>query len=661
MFGRVQDPSCCTWTYITPESSPAAEACNLNYGIPPEITNASTATHWTGAALARANSTQCTDNPTGPRFPGPEWTHPQLHNNPGCLNLPGWHDIAGAIFVDGVYHVWQGCPLDSTLLHGGWHHSTSTDLVHWTHLGIDMVPDAEPYGAYIPCSGFVTEDDDGVVCAGFRQCEGNWPNATLHNHVPLELRCALNKNLTSFSPPEYLFFFDFNINIPYDPVRPWVGTDGKWYAGISADACNDTWVCPLGGREYLYRSPQLHGPGADWQQVGILFETNRTVLTPYTDDTYDNDLVTANYFGNLTGDPNGGTTRVFTNNIYDNGGGCCGSTPGWYLGYQPAEGEQLVIDFNATNSTGMLDWSDFYSLDNGLPGIAGLAAYGGTGNYMMARTLSTHPNQVAVQGRRILTAWINYPLPAVQALPRDLTLAADGSGLLQQFVPELQILRNSSVGSHHRLQIDLSAGITADSLRSSISSMQFEVTCAFTVAEGVSDAVFGINVLASDDGESAVPIGIAWGRQHVYVQDRAGPLLNPPSSGSSQGGHPSVLPSTEAASALKTGIPRELAHGHPGLDWATPGDEYAASEASRIPATHPLLLNTDHVDISRSVWLHAIVDHQIITVIVNNKTSITVISVPRDENCTMIELFGVDGSNITAVMDVYDLDTANPN
>lgn len=52
--------------------------------------------------------------------------------------------------------------------------------VDWTNLGIEpgLSALAEPYGTSSPCSGFVVEDDNGIPCAGFRECSGNWPGRT---------------------------------------------------------------------------------------------------------------------------------------------------------------------------------------------------------------------------------------------------------------------------------------------------------------------------------------------------------------------------------------------------------------------------------------------------------------------------------------------------
>ena len=163
----------------------------------------------------------------------------------------------------------------------GWNHAYSDDLVNWstgphgpaavheTYAGMDSKSD--------PCSGFITKDpnDDGRVCAGFRQCGSNkgveggkpWD-------VPLELRCATDKNLTAWDDahPEYLFNVSFWRAIPYDPARPWQDADGMWYTLLSMDGCNGTahpaLPCHAGGELVMWTSPALRGPKADWQKVG---------------------------------------------------------------------------------------------------------------------------------------------------------------------------------------------------------------------------------------------------------------------------------------------------------------------------------------------------------------------------------------------------------
>ena len=61
-----------------------------------------------------------------------------------------------------------------------------------------------------PCSGFVAVNEDGQPCAGFRQCgsshgvTGLNPKAQAWD-VPLEMRCALNENLTQWGDNQYLY------------------------------------------------------------------------------------------------------------------------------------------------------------------------------------------------------------------------------------------------------------------------------------------------------------------------------------------------------------------------------------------------------------------------------------------------------------------------
>ena len=201
------------------------------------------------------------------RYPGPAWVSPKVHYSPKCLHTnwfdgmrfkngsmaapnydpplnPGWHDMAGALTFKGTHHVFQGCPGPRT--DGGWHHAASKDLVHWQDRGIGPKTINETYAGMesntAPCSGFVTVNDEGVPCAGFRQCLSD-QGTIEHNanaktwDVPLEVRCALNSELTEWGPPQMLFDHYYFRPLPLDPVRPWKDSDGKWYVAISVDGC----------------------------------------------------------------------------------------------------------------------------------------------------------------------------------------------------------------------------------------------------------------------------------------------------------------------------------------------------------------------------------------------------------------------------------------
>ena len=264
-------------------------------------------------------------------YPGADFLHPKIHQSPDCLHLRGWHDVAGALTFQGVHHVFQGCPASK-----GWSHSASTDLVHWQDRGRGVHMLHETYEGMDstscgPCSGFVTVDDEGTPCAGFRQC-GSVKGATGLNpqahpwDVPMELRCAENHNLTDWSAPIWIYPAYYYRGLPYDPVRPWKDTDGKWYSAWSTDGCNGTtqWgptpssnlkrtPCQPGGQLELLVADELHGSNAQWRQLPPLFTTNVTCSGRHCrEGRITREFVTSGYFGGLPGDPDGGKTRVVT-------------------------------------------------------------------------------------------------------------------------------------------------------------------------------------------------------------------------------------------------------------------------------------------------------------------------------------------------------------
>lgn len=404
-------------------------------------------------------------------YPGNEWNHPKIHQSPDCLHLGGWHDMAGALTFKGVHHAFQGCPASQ-----GWSHSSSTDLVHWTNHGRGVHTLHETYEGMDsndePCSGFATVDDAGVPCAGFRQC-GSTKGTTGLNpaakgwDVPMELRCATNDNLTEWGEPIFIYPAYFYRSLPYDPVRPWKDTDGKWYSAWSTDGCNGTnqWgptpaanlkkkPCQPGGQLELLVSDALHGAKANWKQLPPMFTTNTTKSgAQATPGAIKAEFVTSGYFGGIAGDPDGGKTRVVTQN---NAG------PTYWVGTQTAGGQ-----FNAY-------WDKI--------GAVGHYDYG---SLTMARTLGSDPNQVAVNGRRVLIGWIGGGSPASQSLSRDLTLSADYE-LLQQFVPEYQVLRQPATFEE--------TALTPETKLHSAGSLQLEVVATFSFT-AMPTAPFGVSVL----------------------------------------------------------------------------------------------------------------------------------------------------------------------
>ena len=303
---------------------------------------------------ARVNCTDAADCCAWPSwfYPGPAYTHPKVHNSPNCLHNHGWHDMAGALTIGGQHHVFQGCPDgpgagawgDHPADHdtGGWHHSVTTDHVHFTQVGIAPGLSAlnetyEGIDAFeTPCSGFVVHDAEArQVCAGFRECHGtrSWPGAT-RDGVPLQFRCTADAELArpakpgafaDWSAPEYVDDIDpnFNHHEPYDPVRPWKDGDGQWYLGISLDACNSSRSdapgisCRGGGRLAMWTSPALRGPAAKWRETAVSLFTANATKNGYSqrNGAVHDVFVTSDFIGGLRGDPAGaGATRCVLQN-----------------------------------------------------------------------------------------------------------------------------------------------------------------------------------------------------------------------------------------------------------------------------------------------------------------------------------------------------------
>eukprot|EP00040_Diaphanoeca_grandis_P043581 m.9702 g.9702 ORF g.9702 m.9702 type:complete len:637 (-) comp7875_c0_seq1:107-2017(-) len=498
------DSNCCAWTYCPPGSGTEelGERCCLKGSVPAEVK----ADHWTGlppraVTSGGSISAQCGPKPPPPPgpipYPGANYTHPKIHQSPDCLHDHGWHDMAGALTFDGVHHAFQGCPHA-----GGWSHSASTDLVHWTDRGRGVHQIQESYmgmdSLVSPCSGFVTVDDYGIPCAGFRQCGSNKGTTGLNPEahtwdVPMEVRCAENTNLTNWSNPIWLYPVYYYRALPYDPVRPWKDSDGMWYSAWSTDGCNSTTKqvpCAAGGQLELLVSPSLRGPTMDWKQLEPMFTTNVTKSGAATQSgAITREFVTSGYFGGIPGDPDGGSTRVVTQN---NAG------PTYWVGKQ-ANGSKFVPFWDKIGAVGHYDY----------------------GSLTMARTLGSDPNQVAKNGRRVLLGWIGGGSPASQSLARDLSLSSDYE-LLQAFVPELKMLRISTTETKVDAAVD---GLNL------VGSLQLEVFATFTWEGTNPTKPFGISVLG---GASNLTIDCtvdnaqapkAQGGCMVSVRASSGPLM----------------------------------------------------------------------------------------------------------------------------------------
>ena len=152
----------------------------------------------------------------------------------------------------------------------------------------------------------------------------------------------------------------------------------------------------------------MHGP---------LFITNTTKSGLLTRPSVTHDVfVTSEFIGGLRGDPAGGATRCVLANT--NGGGS-----GFWCGRQSGPGTQMQAYWDKIGAIGIYDY----------------------GVITCARTITKDVNKVLPrEARHTLSGNIESPWhhmhAASQSLARDLSLSS-GFELLQQFVPELKVLR----------------------------------------------------------------------------------------------------------------------------------------------------------------------------------------------------------------------------
>ena len=145
------------------------------------------------------------------------------------------------------------------------------------------------------------------------------------------------------------------------------------------------------------------------------------------------------------------------------------------------------------------------------------------GSLTMARTLGSDPNQVAKNGRRVLIGWIGGGSVASQSLARDLTLSAEYE-LLQQFSPELQMLRMPATRTSHSFDGDDAVSVARVRVAG---SLQLEVVATFSWTAASLAAIggtFGVSVLGGAANLSVVcpPSGAGC---TGTVNGKGGPLM----------------------------------------------------------------------------------------------------------------------------------------
>jgi hypothetical protein len=220
----------------------------------------------------------------GPPRPSPTKKYPflpRIHWAQGCLEGRVTHDISGGIIQqsDGTFHVWIGC--FNAQPGGGWQHIVSRDLLSWAIASPFTATALPPFTQkrHIE-AGAVGIDETGRAFA----VEG-YPGK---NKVgPYNAYRFTNSSNNAWMEPSQLFSFISERGLPGDPPRPWRDPrDGRWYALLSFNGCNESMVhhpewtsdCPRGGEAKMWTSPQLFGPAAQWIQTASLLIDNRTVL-----------------------------------------------------------------------------------------------------------------------------------------------------------------------------------------------------------------------------------------------------------------------------------------------------------------------------------------------------------------------------------------------
>jgi hypothetical protein len=241
----------------------------------------------------------------------PWWT-PKIHYAPPCYTelsksgRAGPHDIAAGITLNGTTHLFPGCWSQV----GGLQHVITRDFVNW---------ELKQAVRGVKTSGGLAVDEDNVPLL---IDVGSSTKTEMH----ARMRRANASGLMDFADPEYVFI-DWSLQGgPGDPIRPWRGSDNRWYTALAISACNDShvdhnasysWDCGAGAVERLWSTDELRLSGSGkWCYEGELLRTNRSLL-PWRPMQFE--YVTPDFFGGLPGDtrPYGGgkETKVFFSSV----------------------------------------------------------------------------------------------------------------------------------------------------------------------------------------------------------------------------------------------------------------------------------------------------------------------------------------------------------
>ena len=271
---------------------------------------------WVAAAMPQGALTTPPPPPPPVSFANELW--PRIHFTPACYQAGGPHDIAGAIHLDGRWHVMGYCN------HGHWQHSVSEDLVSWRMVGPPrqfggtggMIADGAGRIAVYAATGSARHPKHCPACPQPRDgtkvsCSWKCPaehGCTCKNtgkhadcSAPSDWSCVQESNCrfwTNTSADLSSWVQDNATAFPSsnDTNCDRVWRDGQsWYAFTAGRVGGYGGGGSRGGQENLYANSRaaLHGAGADCEcgkaQPGLApvltpqpwCETGRRVATPF--------------------------------------------------------------------------------------------------------------------------------------------------------------------------------------------------------------------------------------------------------------------------------------------------------------------------------------------------------------------------------------------
>jgi len=546
------------------------------------------------------------------------WT-PRVHSAPPCYQCGGPHDIAAALYDEPtrLWHLMAGC-----WSAGGWQHMTSTDLVSWRLHG-------EPFNLRVPgaCgapgTGGMVHDDDGTIVAYGGPCFGN----------KTQFWAATDATAESWTARAAYMCGDAN-GCSFDP-HVWKAGDGRWYAMGCPRPPPAPAPLPVAPAVASFAtSDSLLG---EWRRVEPSFlRTSDSLAVPGHNMTHE--FVSIDFFQNVSGDPTNATS-VFLTSTYGPKADAWQDAGGVYsyavfvVGSQPGGAGTPFVPRHSQP----IDWSPFTPHAETPGGLDVADAWGPTQFGCCPKTVADTAAGADGRPRRVMLGWMQNGnsagsspgLPGTDShensltLPRDLSMAPDGTTLLQRFVPELQKLRRGSGApalhledtpfppsgllplavSGAQLEISATIGFASSSSSSSSSSASSATATAGAAGIQTDGASFGLAVLAGAAERTAIVLHI--GKSQVWIDRRAS---------SANGSDADVR-----AGPLPTALGR-----------------------------------------AGQLRLHAFVDHSIVSVIVENQTALTTWVHPLYANSTGVALLNSGGgpAPMLVSMDIWELDDA---